>query len=106
MFTCSTSVWRNCSNGTNNLSRTITNQNQTRTMKTSNKLILTALLLVFIFLFAYDNLLKREYLSGNYRNPYRNFIALKFKDFDTVDMTSSTAANAKFIQGPFSIKID
>jgi len=75
-------------------------------MKTSNKLILSALLLVMIFLFAYDYLLKEAYVSGNYKHPYKNFVALKFKDFDTVDLASSTAANAKFVQGPFSVRID
>jgi hypothetical protein len=75
-------------------------------MKTSSKLILAAVLLLVIALFAYDNLLKTEYLSGNYKDIYRDFKTLNFKDFDAVDLPSSTASNVKFIQGPFSVKID
>jgi hypothetical protein len=75
-------------------------------MKTSNKLILAALLLVLISLFGYDYLLKEAYVSGKYKDPYNGFTALKFKDFDTVDLVSSTAANVKFVQGPFSVRID
>jgi hypothetical protein len=75
-------------------------------MKTSNKLILAALLLVLISLFSYDYLLKEAYISGKYKNPYNDFTTLKFKDFDTIDVVSSTAANVKFVQGPFSVRID
>jgi hypothetical protein len=75
-------------------------------MKTSNKLILAALLLILISLFSYDYLLKEAYVSGKYKDPYNGFTALKFRDFDTVDIVSSTASNVKFVPGPFSIKID
>ncbi|HEY5327843.1 MAG TPA: hypothetical protein VIJ27_12640, partial [Mucilaginibacter sp.] len=75
-------------------------------MKTSNKLILTAVLLLLFALIAYNYLLKAEYVSGRYKDPYRNYITLKFKDFDTVDVNSTSAVNVKFIQGPFSVRID
>jgi hypothetical protein len=77
-----------------------------KTMKTSNKLIAAAFLLVLVSLFVYDHLLKGEYLTKKYVNPYKSYTTLKFKNFDTVDLVSSTAANVKFIQGPFSVKID
>jgi hypothetical protein len=75
-------------------------------MKTSSKLILTALPLILAAIFASDYQLKEKYLSGTYKDPYYSFAALKFKDFDTVDVFSSTAANVKFVQGPFSVRID
>jgi len=75
-------------------------------MKTSNKLIIVALLLVVVSLVWYDYLLKAAYESGAYRDPYHNFTSLKFKNFDTVDIVSSTATNVKFIQGPFSVRVD
>jgi hypothetical protein len=74
-------------------------------MKTSNKLILVAVLLLVVALFAYDNLLKTEYLTGKYKDIYRDYKTLNFKDFDVADLPSSTASNVKFIQGPFSVKI-
>ncbi|MDB5024174.1 MAG: hypothetical protein JWP78_1929 [Mucilaginibacter sp.] len=75
-------------------------------MKTSNQLILAALLLVLVSLIGFDYSLKKEFVSGRYKDPYRSFVALKFKNFDVVDINSSTAANVKFVQGPFSIRID
>jgi len=75
-------------------------------MKTSNKLIVAALLLTIIALFIYDEMLKTEYVTGRYRDPYRNYVSLNFKDFDAVGINSSTIANAKIVQGPFSVRID
>ncbi|MDB4904089.1 MAG: hypothetical protein JWQ63_3370 [Mucilaginibacter sp.] len=77
-----------------------------KTMKTSNKLIAAAFLLILLSLFVYDRLLIAEYLSGRYKDPYRDFTTLKFKDFDAVGVISTNAANVKFIQGPFSVRID
>ncbi len=75
-------------------------------MKTSNKLVIAALLFLLVSLVVYDYKLKEAYSSGSYKNPYREFINLKFKNFDAVDVVSSTAANVKFIQGPFKVMID
>jgi hypothetical protein len=75
-------------------------------MKTSNKLTITALLLVFISLIGYDYVLKTEYTSGKYNDPYYGFVTLKYSGFDIVDIASSTASNVKFVQGPYSVRID
>ena len=74
-------------------------------MKTSSKLVLAAVILLVVALFAYDNLLKTEYLSGKYKDTYSDYRTLNFKDFDAADLPSSTASNVKFIQGPFSVRI-
>jgi hypothetical protein len=75
-------------------------------MKTSNKLILTAIVLTVIMLTWYDLRLKAEYLSGAYKVPYSDYVALNYTGFDIVDLSSSTAANVKFVQGPFSVRVD
>ena len=75
-------------------------------MKTSIKLITAAFLLIVISLSGYDYLLKETYVSGTYKNPYVNFVELKYRDFDEADLVSSTALNVKFVQGPFSVRID
>ena len=75
-------------------------------MKTSNKLLFSAILLILLSLVVYDTLLKAEYQTGNYKDPYKSFVILKFSDFDILDIHSSTAANVKFVQGPFSVRID
>lgn len=75
-------------------------------MKTSYKYLLAATILILSSLFVYDLLVRAEYRSENYTNPYRNFVTLKFKDFDILDLPSSTAANVKIVQGPFSVRLD
>ncbi len=75
-------------------------------MKTSNKLILFSIVIIVVSLVGYDFLLKAEYLSGNYKIPFKDYKVLKWKDFDKVDVNGSTAANVKFVQGPFSVRID
>lgn len=75
-------------------------------MKTSNQFLFAAIVLTLLSLVVYDIFLKAAYKSGNYADPYRNFVSLKFKDFDQLDLPSSTAANVKLVQGPFSIRMD
>jgi hypothetical protein len=75
-------------------------------MKASSKFLLAAALITLLSLVVYDLLLRAEYKSGNYLNPNRNFLTLNCKDFDTLDLPSSTAANVKIVQGPFSIRMD
>jgi hypothetical protein len=75
-------------------------------MKTSNKLILAAIVLTLVMLTWYDLRLKAEYLSGAYKIPYSDYTKLNYTGFDIVELNSSTATNVKFVQGPFSIQID
>ena len=75
-------------------------------MKTSNKLILAAIVVTVVMLTWYDLRLKAEYLSGAYKVPYSDYVTLNYTGFDTVDLNSSTAANVKFVQGPFSVRVD
>jgi hypothetical protein len=74
-------------------------------MKKSNLFIVIGLILCIASIIFYDFSLKAEYESGSYKIPFRNFQDLSFKDFDILDINSSTAANAKFVQGPFSVRI-
>lgn len=75
-------------------------------MKTSNKLIGAAVTLLLMSLTWFDFLVKAAYVSGKFNDPYSGFVSLKNTGFDTVDLVSSTAANVKFTQGPFSVRID
>jgi hypothetical protein len=75
-------------------------------VKTSNNLILAAMVLTVIMLTWYDLRLKAEYLSGAYKVPYSDYVTLNYTGFDTVDLNSSTAANVEFVQGPFSVRVD
>jgi hypothetical protein len=75
-------------------------------MRTSNKFVCLALLLTLLSLVVYDLLLRAEFRSGRYKDPYRNYAALEFKDFDVLDINSATVANVKLVQGPFSVRVD
>jgi len=75
-------------------------------MKTSNKLITIAVLLLVVSIIFYDYKLKAVYDSGVYKKPLIGFTTLNFKDFDTVDVISSTSVNVKFLQGPFKVFAD
>lgn len=75
-------------------------------MKISNILIVAALLLILFSLLAYDKMLRSEYLSGRYKDPYGNFVTLKYINFDAIDVNASTVANVKLVQGPFKVIID
>jgi hypothetical protein len=75
-------------------------------MKASNKFVCLALLLTLLSLLVYDLLLRAEFRSGRYKDPYRNYAALAFKDFDVLDLNSATVANVKVVQGPFHVRVD
>lgn len=75
-------------------------------MKKSNVLLIVGVILILAALVVYDLRLRSEYKSGAYKDPYRNFVQLPNKDFDVVELLSSTAVNAKLIQGPFKVMID
>jgi hypothetical protein len=75
-------------------------------MKTSNKIILAAMVLTLVMLTWYDLRLKAEYLSGAYKIPYSDYATLNYTGFDIVELNASTAANVKFVQGPFSVRVD
>ncbi len=75
-------------------------------MKTSNRFVCLALILTLLSLVVYDLLLKAEFRSGRYKEPYRNYAALEFKDFDVLDLNSATVANVKLVQGPFNVRVD
>ncbi|ASU34074.1 hypothetical protein [Mucilaginibacter xinganensis] len=75
-------------------------------MKTSNKLTIAAILLVLVSLVYYDLMLKASYMSGTYKDQFRDFVALNFKDFKSINLGSCTASNIIVEQGPFSVRIE
>lgn len=75
-------------------------------MKKSNLLIIAAAVITLLSLVAYDFMLAGRFNSGDYKNPYSDFALLNYKDFDSVDINSSTAVNVKFVQGPFGVMLD
>jgi hypothetical protein len=75
-------------------------------MRTSNKLLLSALAFMIISLVIYDYQLKAAYQKGDYRNLYQNFMTLNYKDFNAIELNSSTAVNIMLVKGPFKVIAD
>jgi len=72
-------------------------------MRTSNKILIASFALLTISLGFYDLRLKTEYQKGDYSDPYRDFVKLDYKNFDAVELESSTALNVMLVQGPFKV---
>ena len=72
-------------------------------MRTSNKILIAAFALLITSLAFFDLSLKAEYQKGDYTDPYRNFVKLDYKNFNAVELRSSTAINIMLAQGPFKV---
>jgi hypothetical protein len=75
-------------------------------MKTSTKIFIATLLFLVLSVLGYDHLLKKEFLSGRYKNSYAYYTELKLENFDTFDINAAHIANVKFIQGPYRVLIE
>ena len=75
-------------------------------MKTSNKWLLAALLVLLASLTAYNMGLRAEYASGAYKDPLRNTIALNFNNFSEVDVQAAHLMGVKLVAGPYSVRVN
>jgi hypothetical protein len=74
-------------------------------MKTSNKLLLAALLVLLTSLTAYNMALRAEYRKGDYKDPLHGYASLDFKDFTEIDLSAAGSANVKVVAGPFGVRL-
>lgn len=74
-------------------------------MKKSNLFLIAAVLAFLASILAFDFGLKARYHKTDFKNPYDEFKALNFKDFDSIHVNASTMANVKFLQGPFKVLV-
>ena len=75
-------------------------------MKTSNKLLLAALLLLLGSLTAFNVKLRAEYARGAYKDPKLNSLALDFKDFTEIDVQAAGALGVKIVAGPYGVRLN
>ncbi len=75
-------------------------------MKTSNKWVLAALVLLFGALAAYNIGLRAEYRTGAYKDPLRNTKALDFKNFTEVNVQAASAMDVKIVAGPYGVRLN
>ncbi|MBX0333405.1 hypothetical protein K3G39_09150 [Pontibacter sp. HSC-14F20] len=57
-------------------------------MKTSNKLLLFALVVLLSALATYNIALKAEYNTKSYQDPYKNYVVMDFNGFDEVEVNA------------------
>jgi hypothetical protein len=74
-------------------------------MKTSNKLLLAALLVLLTSLTAYNMALRNEYSKGDYKDPLHGYASLGFKDFTEIDLSAAGSARVKVVAGPFGVRL-
>lgn len=75
-------------------------------MKTSNKWLLAAALLLLGSLTAYNMGLRAEYRTGAYKNPNYNTTALNFKDFTEIDLQAANVVGLKVVAGPYGVRLN
>ena len=74
-------------------------------MKTSNKLLLAALLVLLISLTLYDTALRAEYRKGTFRDPFKDFVTLNLKDFNALDLPAASQASVRIEPGPYQVRV-
>lgn len=75
-------------------------------MKTSNKWLLAALLLLLASLTAYNMGLRTEYLRGTYKDSLRNYTTLNFRNFTAIDLPAASLMSVKVTAGPYAVRIN
>lgn len=72
-------------------------------MKTSTKILVAALLLLVSSLMFYNWQLVAQFRKGEYTDPLYNFEKLNFRNFDRIELRSSSAVNLTVVQGAFKV---
>ena len=83
----------------------ITDLNQEHKMKTSNKLLAAAILVMVLSIAYYDTEIVKVYRSGAYKKFYDQYSTLHFSNFDVIDLNASTYVNIKITQGPYLVRL-
>src|SRR5665213_2713712 len=75
-------------------------------MKTSNKILMAAALVVIAWLVIYDNALKAEYVKGDFKKPHYHMLQLNFSNFNTIEHNAGNIIGLKIEKGPYSVWVD
>src|ERR1700744_785340 len=69
-------------------------------MKTSNKLLLTVVIIAISYLVIYDFSLGAEYLKGDYKTEFYHMHKQPISSFETVEHNAANIFNVKIEKGP------
>ena len=75
-------------------------------MKTSSKIFIATLLLLFGSLTAYNMALRHEFRQGTYKDPLHNYTTLALRDFEVVSVPSASGLKVKIVAGPFAVRVN
>lgn len=74
-------------------------------MKTSNKLLLTALFVLLASVIAFNVALKAEYNKGTFRDLYKDYTSLGLKDFSTITVNGAGSARVEVVPGDYQVRV-
>src|SRR5471030_1778532 len=75
-------------------------------MKTSNKIIMIAALVVIAWLVIYDNALKAEYVKGDFKKPHYRMQQLNFSNFNVIEHNAGNIIGMQVKKAPYGVWID
>ncbi|TPE44245.1 hypothetical protein [Pontibacter mangrovi] len=74
-------------------------------MKTSNKLLLAAVLVLLASLAVYNVALTAEYKKGGFKNPFAGYEARGLKDFQEVSVNVGNSMSVEIVPGDFEVRV-
>lgn len=75
-------------------------------MKTSNKIILLAVVILLGLLFSYDLALQASFKKANYKDPFFNYSKLKYSNFDKVIVKAANQLKVEIRQSDtFAVRV-
>jgi len=75
-------------------------------MKTSNKILMAAALVLIAWLVIYDNALKAEYVKGDFKKPHYHMQQLSFSNFNTIEHNAGNIIGLQVEKGPYGVWVD
>lgn len=74
-------------------------------MKTSNKILIVTMLVLFSTLAVYNAALTAEYRKGEFRDIYKYFASLNHKNFNSVTVNGASEINVEIIPGDYQVRV-
>ena len=75
-------------------------------MKTSNKILIVATLVVIGYLLVYDTALKAEYVKGDFKKPHYRMHQLSLSNFNIIEHNAANIIGMQIEKGPYGVWID
>ena len=75
-------------------------------MKTSNKILIVAVLVVMAWLVIYDTALKAEYVKGDFKKPHYRMQQLNFSNFNIIEHNAGNIIGMRVEKGSYGVWVD